>query len=283
MAIGSGTKLTNERKIVPHVKQCAKSACARMSASGMSMRAASLCPSTPGNSVRSLLMSMLCVLPARRPPRGARCSGHRRFVALSRCGATLEGAFTMLTMIGLSGSLRQGSFNSSLLRASAELMPQGVELRIATIRGIPLYDGDLEVAEGIPAPVAALKDGIAAADALLLATPEYNNSIPGVMKNAVDWLSRPASDIRRVFGGKPVALIGASPGGFGTILSQNAWLPVLRTLGAQLWSEGRLLVSRAGSAFDADGILTDPKMRDALRSFLAGYAKFVESTRRSRP
>ncbi len=188
----------------------------------------------------------------------------------------------MVTLIALSGSLRSGSFNSSLLRAAAELVPQGVELSVATIRGIPLYDADVEAADGIPAPVEALKDGIAAADGLLLATPEYNNSLSGVMKNAVDWLSRPPSDIRRVFGGKPVALVGASPGGFGTILSQNAWLPVFRTLGAQLWSEGRLLVSRAQSVFDAEGNLADPKVRDALRNFLVGYVKFVESTRRGR-
>ena len=187
----------------------------------------------------------------------------------------------MLTLIGLSGSLRQGSFNSSLLRAAVELVPEGVELRIATIQGIPLYDADVEAADGIPAPVAALKDAIAAADGLLLATPEYNNSLPGVTKNAVDWLSRPASDIRRVFGAKPVGLIGASPGALGTVLSQNAWLPVFRTLGAALWSEGRLLVPRAQGVFDADGNLTDPKVRDALRGFLEGYAKFVESSRRA--
>jgi chromate reductase, NAD(P)H dehydrogenase (quinone) len=188
----------------------------------------------------------------------------------------------MVTMIGLSGSLRQGSFNTALLRAAAEVLPAGAELRIATIRGIPLYDADVETAEGIPAAVAALKEGIASADGLLLATPEYNSSMPGVMKNAIDWLSRPPSDIRRVFGGKAVALVGASPGGFGTILSQNAWLPVFRTLGAQLWSEGRLLVSRAQAVFDKDGTLNDPKVRDALRTFLEGYVKFVESTRRAR-
>jgi len=186
----------------------------------------------------------------------------------------------MVTLIGLSGSLRQGSFNSALLRSAAELVPAGAALRIATIRGIPLYDADVETSEGIPAAVAALKDGIASADGLLLATPEYNNAMPGVMKNAFDWLSRPPSDIRRVFGGKAVALMGASPGAFGTILSQSAWLPVLRTLGVQFWSEGRLLVSRAQGMFDADGTLTDPKVRDALRTFLEGYVKYVESTRR---
>ncbi|MBI3709607.1 MAG: NAD(P)H-dependent oxidoreductase [Proteobacteria bacterium] len=188
----------------------------------------------------------------------------------------------MTRLVGLSGSLRKGSFNSALLRGAVELMPTGAELTIGTIQGIPLYDGDREMAAGIPAPVQALKDAIAAADGLLLVTPEYNNSIPGVFKNAIDWLSRPAADIKRVFGEKPVALIGASPGGFGTILSQNAWLPVLRTLGAEFWSGGRLLVSRAPAVFGADGTLTDPKTREQLRSFVHGFAAFAESARRRR-
>ena len=130
----------------------------------------------------------------------------------------------MTRILGLSGSLRAGSLNTALLRAARDLMPGGSTLGIGSIAGIPLYDGDLEARAGIPAAVAALKDAIADADGLLVATPEYNNSIPGVLKNAVDWLSRPAADIARVFGGRPVALIGASPGGFGTILGQDAWL-----------------------------------------------------------
>ena len=142
----------------------------------------------------------------------------------------------MKTVIGLSGSLRKGSFNTSLLRA--------------------------------------------AADGLLLVTPEYNNSIPGPFKNAIDWLSRPPADIARVFGGKPVALMGASPGGFGTVLSQNAWLPVLRTLGTRFWSEGRLLVSRAGSAFAPDGSLADEKMRAALAAFVGEFVRFARETAR---
>jgi NAD(P)H-dependent FMN reductase len=180
-------------------------------------------------------------------------------------------------LIGLSGSLRQGSFNSALLRAATGLMPAGAELAVGTIRGIPLYDGDVEAAEGIPEPVTALKEAIAAADGLLLVTPEYNNSIPGVFKNAIDWLSRPPADIKRVFGGKPVAVIGASPGGFGTILSQNAWLPVLHTLGALLWSEKRLMVSRAPTVFGPDGALTDPKIEEQLRGFLGGFVAYVRT------
>jgi NAD(P)H-dependent FMN reductase len=185
----------------------------------------------------------------------------------------------MATIVGFAGSLRRGSFNAALLRAAAAMAPTGSRIDIASIAAFPLYNADDEAAHGVPAEVAALKDAIAAADGLLIATPEYNNSIPGVAKNAIDWLSRPAADIPRVFGGKPVALVGASPGGFGTILSQNAWLPVLRTLGARFWSEGRLMVSRAGGAFDAEGGLVDARTGEALRAFVTGFARFAAEQR----
>src|SRR5919204_1861649 len=181
----------------------------------------------------------------------------------------------MVTIIGISGSTRRASFNSALRRAAAAAMPQGAELRIESIAAIPLYNGDEEAAHGVPEPVARLKDAIAAADGLLLVTPEYNNSVPGVAKNAIDWLSRPPADIARVFGGKPVAIAGASPGGFGTVLSQNAWLPVFKTLGADLWSGGRLLVSRAGSVFDTNGDITDSAVRENMRKFVAGFVAYA--------
>jgi len=177
-------------------------------------------------------------------------------------------------VLGISGSLRKGSFNSALLRAAAGLMPEGVPLEIGSIAGIPLYDGDLEAAQGIPPSVQALKAKVVEAQALLLVTPEYNNSIPGVFKNAIDWLSRPSGDIPMVFGDRPVGLIGASPGGFGTILSQNAWLPVLRTLGTRMWFGGRLQVSRAGNVFNPAGELTDEAIRTQLRKYLAGFVDF---------
>jgi chromate reductase, NAD(P)H dehydrogenase (quinone) len=158
-----------------------------------------------------------------------------------------------------------------------ELMPTGTELRIESIEGIPLYNGDIEASEGIPQRVTELKKALIESDGVLLATPEYNNSMPGVLKNAVDWLTRPPSDIRAVFGGKPVALMGASPGGFGTILSQNAWLPVLRTLGTKPWFGGRLLVSRAQSVFDEHGKMTDETSRKQLQQFLNGFLEFVQS------
>lgn len=181
----------------------------------------------------------------------------------------------MLNVLGLSGSLRAGSFNTALLRAAAGLMPAGSVLEVATLHGIPLYDGDAEARDGIPPAVAALKDRIAACNGLLLATPEYNNSVPGVLKNGIDWLSRPPADIRRVFGDKPVAILGASPGGFGTVLAQNAWLPVLRTLGTRPWFGGRLLVSGAGQVFDASGALVDENMKAQLQQFLQGFVAFL--------
>jgi chromate reductase, NAD(P)H dehydrogenase (quinone) len=180
----------------------------------------------------------------------------------------------MARIVGIAGSLREGSLNARLLRAAAALAPAGTNVDIASIREIPLYDGDVE-ARGIPLPVQALKDRVAAADGLLLVTPEYNGSMPGVFKNAIDWMSRPVSDIKRVFGGKAVALMGASPGPYGTLQSQAAWLPVLRTLGASPWFGGRLYVSRAADVFDADGAIVDDSLRARLAAFVAGFSAFV--------
>lgn len=183
----------------------------------------------------------------------------------------------MSTLLGISGSLRKASFNTALLRAAQALMPEGAALEIATLHGIPLYDGDLEAAEGIPPAVQALKARVRACDGLMLATPEYNSGIPGVFKNAIDWLSRPASESAALFGGRPVTLIGASSGGFGTILAQDAWLPVLRALGLRPWFGGRLLLSRAGSVFDSEGRLAEAEAT-RLRGFLAGFVASLGAT-----
>ncbi len=184
----------------------------------------------------------------------------------------------MLQILGISGSLRAGSFNTALLRAAQAMGGAAFELEVATLHGIPLYDGDLEQREGVPGAVGSLKERVAASDGVLLATPEYNNGIPGVFKNAIDWLSRPSNDIARVFTGRPFAIVGASPGGFGTILSQNAWLPVLRTLGVRHWTGGRLMVSRASQVFDEHGGIRDEAVRGQLAKFLAGFAAFAAET-----
>lgn len=179
-----------------------------------------------------------------------------------------------MNIVGISGSLRRASFNTALLKAAVDLMPEGSVLAIESIRNIPLYDGDLE-SDGLPSRVSELKSIIRNSDALILATPEYNASIPGVLKNAIDWLSRPSADIRDVFGGKPVGLMGASAGGFGTILAQDAWLPVLRALGTKPWFGGRVLVSRAGKVFDEAGNLIDDEVRKQLQRFLRGFMEFA--------
>ena len=187
----------------------------------------------------------------------------------------------MPTIIGLCGSLRRGSFNLMLLRAAVAAAPSGTSIDIESIREIPLYDGDVEAEHGLPPAVQRLKERIAAADGVLIATPEYNNSMPGVLKNAIDWLSRPPADIARVFRGRPVAVMGATPGAGGTALSQAAWLPVLRTLGMRPWFEGRVLISDASKVFDGEGRIINQATQDRVRTFVEEFSAFAEAQRDS--
>lgn len=180
----------------------------------------------------------------------------------------------MTTLIALSGSLRRASFNTALLRAAAGLAPAGVTIEPRTLHGIPLFDGDLE-AQGVPEAVGRLRAEIQAADGLIIATPEYNNSIPGVLKNGLDWLSRPQAEGRMTFHGRPVALLGATPGGFGTVQAQDAMLGVLRAFGCDCWFGGRLMLSHADRLFDADGALSDAAARQQLGEFVAGFVRHV--------
>lgn len=182
-----------------------------------------------------------------------------------------------MKIIGISGSLRKGSYNSALLRAAAAAAPAGTEVEIASIAEIPLYNGDLEASQGIPASVEALKGKVIAADALLIVSPEYNNSMPGVLKNAIDWMTRPPKDTAKVFANKPVAIIGATPGMGGTRFAQVAWLPVLRTLGTRAWFGKLLYVAGAGQAFDAEGNLVDEKIKKILSELMAGFVDFAKA------
>jgi chromate reductase, NAD(P)H dehydrogenase (quinone) len=180
----------------------------------------------------------------------------------------------MTTIVAISGSLREASLNTKLLRAAQRLAPAGTKIEEASIRGIPLYDGD-EEAKQFPAAVTALKNRVIAADGVLLVSPEYNNGIPGVFKNAIDWMSRPAADIGKVFGDKPYGLIGVTPGRASTTLAQAAWLPVLRTLGTMFWSGGRLGIPSGSSLFDDQGEIVDAKVKELLEKYVTGFAKFV--------
>jgi len=156
-----------------------------------------------------------------------------------------------------------------------ELLPDDCVLEIGSIHEIPLYDGDLEEERGVPEPVNVLKDKIAASDGLILSTPEYNTGMPGVLKNTLDWLTRPVGEGARVFGDRPVALVGATPGGMGTASAQISLLPVLRALGTRTWCGKTLYVSGASKLFAEDGSLTDDKMRERVRAYLDGFVGFV--------
>ena len=182
----------------------------------------------------------------------------------------------MIKILGISGSLRRNSYNTALLHAAAPLLDEGVELDIATLHGIPLYDADVD-AQGQPQAVLDLKARVMAADGLLLATPEYNHGIPGVFKNAIDWLSRPPAEIPKVFGNRPVALIGTTTGGLGTTLAQAHWLPVLHALGTRPWFGKSLLISRANQVFNENDEIVDEVVRKQLHDFLHGFSKFIQS------
>jgi chromate reductase, NAD(P)H dehydrogenase (quinone) len=187
----------------------------------------------------------------------------------------------MATIVGIAGSLRRDSYNAALLRAARQHLPTTSKLHIESIAEFPLYNLDLE-ASAFPRVVSRLKDAIAKCDGLLLVTPEYNNSIPGVFKNAIDWLSRPADDADRVFSGLNVAMIGASGGRWGTASAQVAWLPVMRTLEMRPWFQGRLQVSNAGAVFNEKGEIVDKAVAALLAEFVRGFVSFVESNPRRR-
>lgn len=173
---------------------------------------------------------------------------------------------------GVAGSLRQGSYNRALLRAAQELAPAAVRIHINDLSGIPLFNEDLERA-GIPPAVARLREAVAGADGFLVATPEYNHGVPGVMKNAFDWLSRPPG--RSVLDGKPSAIIGASPGITGTARAQSQLRQSFVFTNTPVLPQPEVLVSRAHERFDADGRLTDERTRQFLGRFLDAFATWI--------
>ena len=175
----------------------------------------------------------------------------------------------MTRILGIAGSLREGSYNRALLRAARELAPAGVELAEHDLAPIPFYDADVE-AGGDPEPVAAMRAAVAEADALLLATPEYNRGTSGVLKNAIDWLSRPA--LASVLRWKPVAVIGASTGRGGTRNAQRQVRDALHFPGAVVLETPEVAVPLAWERFDADGRLTDEATRSALAELVEALA-----------
>jgi chromate reductase len=173
-----------------------------------------------------------------------------------------------IRVLAIGGSLRQGSYNHLLLRQAQRQAPAGMSIGIADLADVPLYNSDVQ-ARGFPASVQRIADQVAQADAILIATPEYNYSIPGVLKNAIDWLSRvPGAP----FQGKPVAIASASMGGMGGARAQYHLRQVLIYLDVHPLNKPELFISAAHEKFDADGTLTDTVSRDGLDQLLAALA-----------
>jgi chromate reductase len=174
-------------------------------------------------------------------------------------------------VLGISGSLRKGSLNTALLRAAGEMLPEGMTLEIYDLSGIPFYNGDVEDA-GFPEPVVHFKSRIAAADALLIACPEYNYSLTGVLKNAIDWASRPIKGTP--FYGKPAAIMGAG-GRYGSTRAQMHLRQIAVYVNLLPLSQPQLAIIGAAEKFDANLKLTDEPTRQALRALLEALAAWT--------
>ena len=179
----------------------------------------------------------------------------------------------IVRVVGISGSLRKGSFNTMLLNEAVRLKPEGIEIEVLDFSAFPVYNQDIEEA-GLPEAVSQAKVQIAGADAVLIATPEYNYGIPGPLKNAIDWISRPYGT--SPFGGKPLAIMGASPGMLGTIRAQLSLRQTAVFLDMHALTAPEIYLARAHEKFDSDGKLTDEmaiKLVGQLLENLKGFAQ----------
>jgi chromate reductase len=181
-----------------------------------------------------------------------------------------------MNILGISGSLRRASFNTAALRAAQQLAPDGVTIEMADISAIPIFNDDVRAA-GMPRAVSDLAARIGAADAVLIATPEYNYSIPGVLKNAIDWISRVSP---QPFQGKAVAIMGASPGAIGTARAQYDLRKVFVFLDAYVLNKPEVMIGAAGTRFDAEGNLTDEATRNFIRAQIEALRNWADRLRR---
>ena len=177
-----------------------------------------------------------------------------------------------IKIFGIAGSLRRESYNRAALRAAAQLVPKGVTLETMELDGIPIFNADNE--QNPPVEVVELKRRIREADALLIVSPEYNYSVPGVLKNAIDWASRPRQD--NAWNGKPVAVMGASTGAIGTARAQNHLRQIFVSLNMFPINKPQVLISNAAQRFDAEGNLTDDVTKEFIRQLLENLVDWTQ-------
>lgn len=185
-----------------------------------------------------------------------------------------------LDVLGFAGSLRAGSYNRALLSTAQELAPAGMNVEVFDLAPLPLYNADLDTDADRPAPVERFKAAIAGADALLVTTPEYNHSVSGVLKNAIDWASRPGH--ASVLKGKPVAMMGASPSAVGTARAQEHLKPIFDSTLSRVMPHPGVVVASAHEKFDAEGHLTDEDTRAFAAGFLDDFGAYAEEVRARR-